>query len=150
MGSEMCIRDSPLSHLICKAKTTTLSEEEVDALNALTRQTAELAHSSQTGSYDLFSSDEWESGRTKLPEHKAIEFWFEPFIANELAEILALCNALSSDNCRTIAKISFSAIVVAVSKQDSDTRYVRKTKNLEPGVVSVSYTHLTLPTIYSV
>jgi site-specific DNA-methyltransferase (cytosine-N4-specific) len=38
-----------------------------------------------------------------------------------------------SETASTVALVAFSSIVVAVSKQDSDTRYVRREKGLLPG-----------------
>ena len=112
---------NPLSLLICKAKTTILTQREITELNELAQKAAEVAHSKQLVFSDLFSKSSSKAS-VHPPEHSAIEFWFEPFIAKELAEILAMCNALHTENCRTLAKIAFSACVVSVSKQDSDTR----------------------------
>ena len=123
---------NPLSLLICKAKTTILTQREITELNELAQKAAEVAHSKQLVFSDLFSKSSSKAS-VHPPEHSAIEFWFEPFIAKELAEILAMCNALHTEDCRTLAKIAFSACVVSVSTQDSDTRYVRKEKNLHSG-----------------
>ena len=51
----------------------------------------------------------------------------------ELAEILGWCRALQTEGARTVALAAFSSIVVTVSKQDSDTRYVRREKNISAG-----------------
>src|ERR1035441_4959257 len=50
-----------------------------------------------------------------------------------MAEMLSWCRKLQTESARNIALASFSAIVVNVSRQDSDTRYVRRKKNLRPG-----------------
>jgi site-specific DNA-methyltransferase (cytosine-N4-specific) len=60
------------------------------------------------------------------------EFWFEPFVVEELAEALRLQSVLS-EHARLIAQVALSAVIVAVSKQDSDTRYTRSPKTIGPG-----------------
>ena len=74
-----------------------------------------------------FVSTEWR------PEQEFCDRWFDSHIVEELAELLSLINKLPSEELRNIAKVAFSSIVVRVSKQDSDTRYVRREKHLKPG-----------------
>jgi site-specific DNA-methyltransferase (cytosine-N4-specific) len=66
------------------------------------------------------------------PEREVCEFWFEPFVVEELAEILRLQQTLSG-GAQTLAQVALSANIVAVSKQDSDTRYTRTDKKIGPG-----------------
>lgn len=40
---------------------------------------------------------------------------------------------LSTEACRTLALAAFSSIIVSVSRQDSDTRYVRRDKHIQQG-----------------
>ena len=65
--------------------------------------------------------------------------WFEDFIVREIiavkGEIARLQNPLLRDFCL----VALSAILVSVSKQDSDTRYARVPKNLSPGDAVARY-----------
>ena len=65
--------------------------------------------------------------------------WFEDFIVREIiavkGEIARLQNSLLRDFCL----VALSAILVGVSKQDSDTRYARVPKNLSPGDAVARY-----------
>jgi site-specific DNA-methyltransferase (cytosine-N4-specific) len=45
----------------------------------------------------------------------------------------AMCLAVEGESARQVALTIFSSIIVAVSRQDSDTRYVRREKNIQPG-----------------
>jgi len=54
-------------------------------------------------------------------------------VINELSTLKAFCLALESKAARQIALTAFSSIIVTVSRQDSDTRYVRREKNTKPG-----------------
>ncbi len=123
---------NPLSALISNAKTTPLATHELVELRDLTQRAVGYALALESDNPDMFGGIEFSSDAPK-PNSDAIKFWFEPFVANELAEILSWFNQLSSVQCQNLAKTAFSSIVVAVSKQDSDTRYVRREKSLSPG-----------------
>ena len=61
-----------------------------------------------------------------------------------------LINRVSIYVVRTLCSVAFSAIIVAVSKQDSDTRYVRREKRIEPGDTVRRYLRqldATIPTV---
>lgn len=124
---------NPLACLISEAKTTRFVEGDEEALYALAGRAENLAniisiHREGT----LFASDPFISPAYR-PTQQAITFWFEPFVVEELAEILAWCRALPSDTSRKVALTVFSSLIVSVSRQDSDTRYVRREKNILPG-----------------
>lgn len=123
---------NPLACLISEAKTGSLTP---DALNEL-REIATRAstYAAQVGDTDgtLFPNTFFVSNAQR-PDIEAISFWFEPFIVEELAEILSWCTSIASPSARTVARVAFSAIVVTVSRQDSDTRYVRRDKNTRRG-----------------
>ncbi|HEY3762023.1 MAG TPA: DNA methyltransferase [Verrucomicrobiae bacterium] len=124
---------NPLACLISAAKTTRLQDGDKDSLLRLTKRAFHLANEFATDERQtLFPTAKFIS-KAPRPQNKAIEFWFESFITEELAEILSWCRKLPTESARNIALASFSAIVVNVSKQDSDTRYVRRNKSLDPG-----------------
>ena len=54
-------------------------------------------------------------------------------VIEELAEIKHWCDALPTPQLKDLGHTALSSIIVAVSRQDSDTRYVRREKNLQPG-----------------
>lgn len=124
---------NPLACLICKSKTVRLVDGDAELLLSLVKKSQEFAaivSSHHEGS--LFGTEPFISDKPR-PTHKAIDFWFEPFIVEELAEILAWCQALPTETSQTIALTALSSIIVTVSRQDSDTRYVRRQKNITPG-----------------
>src|SRR5579872_1464861 len=124
---------NPLACLVSQAKTSRLSGEDLDSLFALadrSRATAALIDIKREG---LFYDPHPFVSEATRPSSEALSFWFDDFIVEELAEILAWCKAMPTDQSRTAALVAFSSIVVAVSKQDSDTRYVRREKQLSSG-----------------
>ncbi len=124
---------NPLACLISAAKTTRFQEGDRDTLLALAKRAVELANEITSDERPtLFPVAEFVSKAPRPKEH-AIDFWFEPFVVEELAEALSWCHALPTQAASNVALASFSAIIVNVSRQDSDTRYVRRRKNLRPG-----------------
>lgn len=126
---------NPLACLIAKTKTGVINDEDVGPLQGMVqraRETADRLYESVSDSGSLFPtrgfvSDGWR------PNYAKLGFWFETHVIEELAEILVWCRALSTEQSRDLALTSLSSIVVAVSRQDSDTRYVRREKNIAPG-----------------
>lgn len=124
---------NPLACLISAAKTQRLGESDVSGLQELHRRAMDFASSLAMGERgSLFETAPFRSNAAR-PTDKSIAFWFESFIIEELAEIRSWCYQLASRVARTIALAAFSSIIVTVSKQDSDTRYVRREKSLSPG-----------------
>jgi len=124
---------SPIACLISEAKTARLAEGGDDELRRLIERANMVADDLvATGHGSLFGEPVFKSDAPR-PDDDALEFWFDDFIVEELAEILSWCHDLVTESGRTISLALLSAIIVSVSKQDSDTRYVRRQKNLKPG-----------------
>ncbi len=126
---------NPLACLISRAKTGLIAEPEHELLIALAAKAKTVGDSfsgNQVGGLfppQIFISKAWR------PNSDALSFWFEPFAIEELAECLSWCRDINTEVARNLALAAFSSIVVIVSKQDSDTRYVRRNKRLQPGEV---------------
>lgn len=123
---------NPLACLISKAKTTRLMPIDVEVLSELIERAERFSTQCLDTDEWLFSGSSFVS-KAPRPNDDALQFWFEPFIVEELAEIRSWCKALTRQRSRTVALAAFSAIIVTVSKQDSDTRYVRRKKRTRPG-----------------
>lgn len=125
---------NPLACLIAKSKTTALEDADIEALRSLSAKSRAIGDSIPvTGEErDLFSAKRFISSAWR-PDYDKLTFWFEAHVIEELAEVLQWCRALPSEAARDLALTSLSAIIVAVSRQDSDTRYVRRSKDIPPG-----------------
>jgi site-specific DNA-methyltransferase (cytosine-N4-specific) len=118
---------NPLACLIARAKTCRLASSRAALDQALERAHRLADHLEHRPMFNhKFTSDHYR------PDPKVAEFWFEPFVVEEMAELRNYCISLP-EPARAVALTAFSAIVVAVSKQDSDTRYVRRNKSIKPG-----------------
>jgi hypothetical protein len=114
---------NPLACHISRAKTARLSPAEWTQLASLQVEIAAL----RAQVTDTFTTPAWR------PDGDYLQFWFHPQVVEELAAILASVRRCCYGAARTVAEVAFSAIVVAVSRQDSDTRYVRRDKQLSAG-----------------
>ena len=124
---------NPLACLIAKAKTTFIGDTEDEELHALVAKSRSFSQSiSIDVAGDLFPAHTFTSTAWR-PDFPKLPFWFEGYVIEELAEILSWCRSLQSEASQTLALVAFSSIVVAVSRQDSDTRYVRREKGIMPG-----------------
>jgi site-specific DNA-methyltransferase (cytosine-N4-specific) len=126
---------NPLACLISRTKTGLITESERELLTTLVIRAKALGDSlSASHEAELFPSQPFVT-KAWRPNSDATSFWFEPFVVEELAECLSWCRDTDSAVARNLALTAFSSIVVTVSKQDSDTRYVRRDKQLQPGEV---------------
>lgn len=124
---------NPLACLIARAKTTRLQPEDLEVLRSLSARAEALAEQHSSGALPLFADAGTSDGSARPPHFDGLEFWFAPHVIKELSLAKALCLGIKYDSVRDVALTAFSSIVVAVSRQDSDTRYVRREKHLRPG-----------------
>jgi len=66
------------------------------------------------------------------PDILNLDLWFKDFVINELVIIKDEILKLDNDHLKNFCFMALSAIIVNVSNQDSDTRYVRVAKNIKP------------------
>ena len=126
---------NPLACLISRAKTTRLAHDELSSIVELAKRADELSSSLALYESDSLFGTKLFRSKAARPETDDLSFWFDDFVVEELAEARQWCREINSTAARELALVSLSAIIVSVSKQDSDTRYVRRSKPLQPGEV---------------
>ncbi len=124
---------NPLACLIARAKTARLTETDVAALHRLSEQASVLLAQRSIATLPLFPDLTLTDIMPQRPSFEGLDFWFAPDVIEELSLIKALCLMLDSHVARQVALTAFSSIIVTVSRQDSDTRYVRREKHIKPG-----------------
>ena len=124
---------NPLAALISKAKTTPFDAAGVEALEQHCNACRQVAESIEPNMGDLFHDGRPFASSGWRPEAEICSFWFEPHVVEELAELRRLIDEVPGEAERHLGMVTLAAIVVAVSKQDSDTRYVRRDKAIAPG-----------------
>lgn len=126
---------NPLACLISRAKSTPLSEDEIQILRQLAEETACVAQQTSIGALPLFPDLKLFPQTKTRPQFEGVDDWFDAHVIDELAFIKEKCLALPPKNAQQLALVLFSSIIVTVSRQDSDTRYVRREKGIRPGDV---------------
>ena len=124
---------NPLAVAISRAKTTTLEESERRELEDHLDSCRRIVEMIDPGVDDLFHQGLSFKSSAWRPSSDLCDFWFEPHVVEELAEVRCLIDQIRSTAAQNLASVALAAIVVTVSKQDSDTRYVRRRKVVEPG-----------------
>lgn len=122
---------NPLACLISEAKTTCFESGDENLLYKLIEQAQGL--SSELLLRQISPEKSPYKSNAYRPSDDALSFWFEPFVVEEVAEILSWCRNLPTTTSQKIALTALSSIIVVVSKQDSDTRYVRREKSIRSG-----------------
>ena len=124
---------NPLAALISKAKTTPLTDDDFQELTAHRAACEALLYSAEALTGDLFHQGNGFTSTHWRPHPDVCEFWFLSHVVEELAELRSLIDLVQSSTVRKLCTVTFSSIIVSVSKQDSDTRYVRRDKEIGPG-----------------
>ena len=109
-----------LSSLLSKVKATPLSDEEIATIKDF---------------ISLVENEDfqWSMNRPQIEVKKieGLEHWFQHNVAEELTHLLNLISKINSENVRDFLKIVVSSIIVRVSNQESDTRFVAKNKEIQ-------------------
>jgi DNA modification methylase len=130
---------SPIAALIARVKSNPLTvdqfavaEKAIDEVERLTLDSTQLqfGHDASRLASTLEVAEHPDGARGRF---RGIEFWFEPHVLSELASLQDAIRGVDDEDVRALLQVALSAIVVQVSKQDSDTRYVRRDKTIAPG-----------------
>lgn len=124
---------NPIAALISKAKTKPLTDDQLEQLQSHLSQCRNLESHIRPGEGDFFYNGAPFVSKGWRPEASVCEFWFLPHVVEELAELKSLIQKIPDEDVRRLCEVCMSAIIVTVSKQDSDTRYVRREKAVALG-----------------
>jgi site-specific DNA-methyltransferase (cytosine-N4-specific) len=124
---------NPLACMISRAKTSRITGEQENDLRNLALQFASLAAQTNLEMNPLFPELISPLVDTIAAHWSGISEWFDAHVISELLVIKERSAALPPGPMRDLALTAFSAIIVGVSRQDSDTRYVRRDKKIPRG-----------------
>ena len=106
---------NPLSTLISKVKTTPLSDMQIGEVSDIAES---ICHEIKIGN------------RYEIPDLYNIDHWFQKDIKEALSVIRHFIRNCDDRIVGDFLSVAFSSIIVRVSNQDSDTRYVAVKKNV--------------------
>jgi hypothetical protein len=120
---------NPLATLIAKVKST-VSPIDTDAIDDVVRRASATA--ARYYAAGRFPGDYVERADVLAgPRFRGVEFWFSHDAQLELTALRTVIDQLDGD-LRDQSLAALSAIAVRASRQDSDTRYVRREKRFAP------------------
>jgi site-specific DNA-methyltransferase (cytosine-N4-specific) len=112
-----------LAVLVSKVKTTPISNAKLNSLNDLLQRIYVKINS-------MYST---KTNRVIKPDIVNLDLWFEDFVINELVIIKEEIEKLVDKKLADFCLVALSGIIINVSRQDSDTRYVRVPKTIKFG-----------------
>lgn len=113
-----------LAVLISKVKTTPLDQQRLKKLDYLINKIYLKI--------DNYCFNRDTSCHIEIPDIPNIDLWFKEFVIKEIVMIKDEIQKLDDNDLINFCFIALSAILVSVSNQDSDTRYVRVVKDIRP------------------
>ena len=120
---------NPVGALISDAKSAYYDRKNIEALEQVI---------SVLGSNSIFL-DQWLDSTPSsavIPDYANRDHWFEPHVLKELGALKYTIEKLEvSPKLSLLVKMAFSRILVPVSNQDSETRYVATKKQIKKGDV---------------
>ena len=129
---------NPLSELIGRVKTGYMTSGVRADLGQLTA--AVQGHVTGIGGKGPDWSDDLQARyQCYVPDIPHFEKWFEPCVVGELALLRHLINRTTEGLAQNAALLAFSRIIVRVSNQDSETRYVSVSKTIRPTLTLMAF-----------
>jgi len=117
---------NPIAVLISKVKTTTLSKEE---LHAIDLTCSRIASKFRSNDY----SEIW------MPDIPRMKHWFRDDISKDLGLIAGELRRLDDPKVKNLLEVALSSVIVQVSNQQSETRFAAVNKKLKPNAVRSSF-----------
>lgn len=118
---------NPLAVLISKVKATNLSVGQINILKKAVERIRIKIDELYNNKNSLKRREITGSTHLNIPN---LQGWFDEHVINELAIIKNGLASLRQEVLQDFLKVAFSSIIVTVSLQDSDTRYVRSEKKI--------------------
>ncbi len=133
VGSDL----NPVALVASRAKTRVLTADQLLRLRSFAVELPAAVSSLLAAPDSLAMPAEWRPSPRR--RFRGLEFWFSDQVALELVAIRQIARSEADPDIRAILDLCLSAIVVSVSWQDSDTRYVRRAKDIVAGDASRVY-----------
>lgn len=109
---------SELAVLVSRVKTTSIIPTTFDLLDGLD----EVIYNHLQNRLEISENN-----------HHKLSYWFKDFVIREISSIVSAIKDIKNRELSDFCRVALSSIIVGVSNQDSDTRYVRVEKNIKQG-----------------
>lgn len=133
---------NPIAYLVSNCKLITLDSNEIKNIEDFKYELEYFLNEKTILSNKIVPENKYEFLNISMKSYKGIEHWFKSEVIHTLSGILTFIDYFLQDNdkLKTIALTSISSIIVTVSNQESNTRYVAIEKpNLNPENILKQY-----------
>ncbi len=132
---------NPLAVLISKVKSTPLAENKIELIeSALLKIVQSVGYLYDSGLFiNEMDDDDWME--QEVPN---LRYWFDENVIKELAIIKKCIFSEKDKDVMDFLGVAFASIIVSVSYQDSNTRYVKVNKEVKSGDVVTKFKAKTL------
>lgn len=113
---------NPVAVLSTKVKTSVLNNND----KKLVFEILEKIQFKNTKDYRNFIKQNFY--QNNIPKWNNINHWFLPFVITELSALKNLINQTENSKVRNFLLLGFSNVIIPISNQDSETRYVAVSK----------------------
>jgi DNA modification methylase len=128
---------NPVAIVTARAKTSRLTPQQLARLDDAGDKIPDRVADALSRPGDLVLPPNWEP--TAGRRFRGLSFWFSRDVAMELAALKTAIGDEPDEACRSVLDMCLSSIIVSVSWQDSDTRYVRRAKKIAQGYPTSLY-----------
>lgn len=119
---------NPVAVLSTKVKTTVLGNDDKELVNDILKNIIFENNCSKEYKDMIISKYD----KSKIPKFKNLNHWFIPSVIKELAVLKSLIDETSfNEKVHNFLLLAFSNIIVQVSNQDSEVRYVAVKKDIK-------------------
>ncbi|MEN3369816.1 MAG: hypothetical protein V7609_1959 [Verrucomicrobiota bacterium] len=123
---------NPIACLVSRAKTAPLSSvEQREVLDSIDQASSFLR--------EVLLGDPTRLANFEVPEFHNRDHWFQSHVQHELAALRSIIRSRPEGRVRDFLSTALSAIIVKVSNQESETRWVAVPKTLPRGVALSSF-----------
>tara|TARA_B110000438_G_C15789938_1_gene640187 strand:- start:397 stop:1527 length:1131 start_codon:yes stop_codon:yes gene_type:complete len=116
---------NPVAVLSTKVKTSVLNNSDKKFVFAILKK----IEFESTKDYNNFLKEKFDE--TNIPKWNNIDHWFLPFVIRELSALKNIINEIGNTKVRNFLLLGFSNVIIPISNQDSETRYVAVSKPIK-------------------
>ncbi len=114
---------NPVAVLSTKVKTSVLNKND----KKLVSEILDKIHFQNTKDYRDFIKENFDENN--IPKWNNLNHWFLPFVITELSALKSIIYEIDNSKVRNFLLLAFSNVIIPISNQDSETRYVAVPKD---------------------
>mgnify|MGYP006085528997 FL=1 len=116
---------NPVAVLSTKVKTSVLNNNDKKLVFDILKK----IEFKSIKNYNNFLKENFD--KNNVPKWNNLDHWFLPFVIKELSALKNIINKISNTKVKNFLLLGFSNVIIPISNQDSETRYVAVSKSIK-------------------